>query len=155
MACGPRRAWSGCTAILWSATAESWANTPSDSTTNSWLFPPETEEVQFDEKWSFVYKKQEHCDPTDPADAQRGDWWDHTAYDPEHKLVLCVTPGPRMLEQTETVVLDVYQRTEGRPLRLMTSDDYPAYKDAIRHVYGTEVTTTPTGRDSHRMVPEK
>ena len=37
----------------------------------------------------------------------------------------------------------------------MTSDDYPVYKDAILHVYGTEVTTTPTGRDSKRMVPEK
>ena len=53
------------------------------------------------------------------------------------------------------MVSDVYQRTEGRPLRLMTSDDYPAYKDAILHVYGTDVTTTPTGCDSHRMVPEK
>ncbi len=69
--------------------------------------------------------------------------------------MLCVVPGARMSEQTETVVSDVYQRTEGRPLRLMTSDDYPAYKDAILHVYGTDVTTTPTGRDSHRMVPEK
>ena len=28
----------------------------------------------------------------------------------------------------------------------MTSDDYPAYKEAILHVYGEEVTTTPTGR---------
>ena len=71
------------------------------STTSSWLFPPQTREVQFDEKWSFVYKKQEHCDPLDPADAQRGDWWDHTAYDAEHKLVLCVVPGARTAEQAE------------------------------------------------------
>ena len=28
-------------------------------------------------------KVQEHCDPADPADAQRGDWWDHTAFDAE------------------------------------------------------------------------
>jgi len=90
-----------------------------------------------------------------PADAQRGDWWDHTAYDAEHKLVLCVVPGARSAEQVEAVVAQVHQRTEGRPLRLLTSDDYPAYKDAILHVYGREVTTTPTGRDSKRMVPEK
>jgi hypothetical protein len=108
-----------------------------------------------DEKWSFVYQKQEHCDPADPADAQRGDWWDHTAYDPEHKLVLCVVPGARMAAEAEAVVTAVYQRTEGRPLGLMTSDDYPADKDAILHVYGTEVTTTPTGRPSQRMEPEK
>lgn len=108
-----------------------------------------------DEKWSFVSKKQEHCDPNNPADAQRGDWWDHTAYDPEHKLVLCVVPGARTVEQTEAVVESVKERTEGRPLRLMTSDALPAYQDAILHVYGTEVTTTPTGRDTKRMVPEK
>ena len=40
-----------------------------------------------------MYKKQEHCDPNNPADDQHGDWWDHKAYDPEHKLVLCVVPG--------------------------------------------------------------
>jgi len=55
----------------------------------------------------------------------------------------------------EAVVADGHRRTEGRSLRLLTSDDYPAYKEAILHVDGTEVTTTPTGRDSRRMVPEK
>jgi IS1 family transposase len=128
---------------------------PSSSTTSSWLFPPRTEEVQLDEKWSFVSKKQAHCDPNNPADDQCGDWWDHMAYDPEHRLVLCVVPGARTAENAEAVVADVKERTEGRPLRLMTSDDYPAYKEAILHEYGTEVTTTPTGRDSQRMVPEK
>ena len=43
------------------------------------------------------------------------------------------------------MVADVKQRTEGRTLRLMTSDDYPAYKTAIEHVYGAEVATTPSG----------
>jgi IS1 family transposase len=104
-----------------------------------------------------VFKKQEHCDPDNPADAHQGDWWDHTAYDPEHKLVLCVVPGARGAEEVEAVVADVKQRTEGRPLklRLITSDDYPAYQVAIQQVYGTEVTTTPRGRASRRMVPEK
>jgi hypothetical protein len=53
------------------------------------------------------------------------------------------------------VVADVKERTEGRTLRLITSDDYPADKTAIEHVYGTEVTATPSGRASRRMVPEK
>jgi IS1 family transposase len=102
-----------------------------------------------------VHKKQEHCDPNNPADDQHGDWWDHKAYDPEHKLVLCVVPGARGVEEAEAVVGEAQQRTGGQPVRLMTSDDYPAYKEAILHAYGTEVTTTPSGRDRRRMVPEK
>ena len=53
------------------------------------------------------------------------------------------------------MVAEVHRRTEGRSLRLWTSDDYPAYKEAILQVYGEEVTTTPTGRPVRRMVPEK
>ena len=54
----------------WPASPDS---TPTTLTTSSWLFPPRTREVQFDEKWSFVAKKQKNCDPTDPADDHKGD----------------------------------------------------------------------------------
>ncbi len=128
---------------------------PGHSTTSSWLFPPQTDEIQFDEKWSFVFKKQEHCDPNDPADDHRGDWWDHVAYDPEHRLVLCVVPGARDVESVEEVVDETQQRTGGRVLRLMTSDAYSAYETAILAAYGQEVTTTPSGQGVRRMVPEK
>jgi hypothetical protein len=128
---------------------------PGRSTTSSWRFPPRTDEVQFDEKWSFVFKKQTHCDPDDPADANRGDWWDHVAYDPEHRLVLCVVPGARDVECVEEVVDETKQRTGGRVMRLMTSDAYSAYETAILAAYGQEVTTTPSGRESRRLVPEK
>src|SRR5205823_3255372 len=90
-----------------------------NSTTSSWLFPPQTEEVQLDEKWSFVFKKDEHCDPHNPADDQSGDWWDHTAYDPEHKLVLCVVPGARTAENAEAVVADVQEGTEAALARAL------------------------------------
>jgi IS1 family transposase len=66
-----------------------------------------------------------------------------------------VVPGARNAENAETVVADVHRRTEGRPLRLWASDDYPAYKEAILRAYGAAVTTTPTGRPVRRMVPEK
>jgi IS1 family transposase len=52
------------------------------------------------------------------------------------------------------VVTDVHRRTEGRPV-LITSDAYPVYEEAIRHVYGEEVTTTPQGRPVRRMIPER
>jgi hypothetical protein len=127
---------------------------PGSCTTSSWLFPPQTREVQLDEEWSYVSKEQEHGDPADPADAQHGDGWDHVAYDAEHELVLCVIPGARGAEEAEAVVTDVHRRTEGRPV-LITSDAYPVYEEAIRHVYGEEVTTTPQGRPVRRMIPER
>jgi IS1 family transposase len=102
-----------------------------------------------------VAKKQEQCDPEDPADDHKGDWWDHVAYDPEHRLVLCVVPGARDVENVEAVVHEAQQRTGGRVMELMTSDDYPAYETAILHAYGQAVATTATGRPSRKLVPEK
>jgi hypothetical protein len=69
--------------------------------------------------------------------------------------VLAVVPGARDAESVEEVVAEVKDRTGGRMMDLMTSDDYPAYETAILQAYGQEVTTTPTGRPSRRLVPEK
>ena len=99
-------------------------------------FPPEAREVQLGEKWSFAARKQANCDPGDPADDHRGDWWDHVAYYAEHRLVLAVVPGARSIENAEEIVAAVHDRTGGRPDSLLTSDEYPAYETAIDHVYG-------------------
>jgi hypothetical protein len=86
---------------------------PTTPTTSSWPFPPETREVQLDEKWSFVAKKQAHCDPDDPADDHKGDRWDHVAYDAERRLIVAVVPGARSIEDAEEAVREVYDRTAG------------------------------------------
>jgi hypothetical protein len=70
-------------------------------------------------------------------------------------LVLCVVPGARDVECVEEVVQETRRRTGGRILRLITSDAYPAYETAILAAYGQDQTTTPSGRESRRMVPEK
>ncbi len=77
------------------------------------------------------------------------------AIDPETRLVLAVVPGARDTESVEEVVDQVKDRTGGRVMDLMTSDDYPAYETAILRAYGQEVTTTPSGRPSRRLVPAK
>jgi hypothetical protein len=114
--------------------------------TSGWLFPPRTREVQLDEMWSFVAKKQARCDPTDPADDHKGDWWDHVAYDAEHRLVLAVVPGARSIENAEEAVGEVHDRTGGREDVLFTSDEYPAYETAIGHVYGEPEPPKPSAR---------
>jgi hypothetical protein len=100
-------------------------STPRPPTTSWWPFPPSTREVQFDEKWSFVYKKQKNCDPTDPADDHCGDYWDYVAYDPEHRLVLAVIPGARTEENGVAIVGEVAERLGGAPPELLTSDENP------------------------------
>jgi IS1 family transposase len=103
--------------------------TPPNCTTSWSLFPPKTAEVQFDEKWAFVGKKQKNCDP---EDAWRGDCWDHVALDPESRLVVSLVVGKRTAEATHTLVRDFRRRTANRVMRLMTSDEYPVYEEAIR-----------------------
>jgi IS1 family transposase len=126
---------------------------PATPTTNSWRFPPLTTEAQFDEKWSFVAKKEAHCDRDDPADDRKGDCWDHVALDPEHKLVVAVVPGKRTAEGTAALVAEFRRRTGGRLMDLMTSDDYPAYETAILHAYGETITPPRTGKPGRPRAP--
>jgi IS1 family transposase len=94
--------------------------------TSWWAFPPSTCKVEFDEKWSFVGKKEKNCDRSNPADDFQGDHWDHVAYDPEHRLVLSLICGQRTDAHTKLLVADCAERTGGRLLDLMCSDENPA-----------------------------
>ena len=103
------------------------------------LFPPQTSEVQYDEKWAFVYKKQQNCDPTNPKEGKHGDNWDHVAFDPEHKLVVSLVAGKRTKENVNRLIADFRERTQGRLMRLYSSDEYKPYKDAILKEYGRRI----------------
>jgi hypothetical protein len=105
---------------------------------NSWRFPPETREVQVDEKWAFVAKKEASCDPVDPLDRLCGDDWDHTAIDPESRLLLGLVPGKRDGATCERLIRQVHDRTGGRTDLLITSDEHAPYGTAIHEVYGVE-----------------
>ena len=90
--------------------------------------------MQFDEKWAFVGKKEKHCDPAEPADAQQGDNWDHVAFDPEHRLVVSVVPGKRTSENVRLLMNDFKERTEGRLMNLITTDEYPVYETELLEI---------------------
>jgi len=130
-------------------------NIPTTLMTSSWLFPPRTRAVQFDEKWSFVNKKQKNCDPNNPADDHKGDWWDHVAFDPEHKLVLAVVPGAHVIENVEEVVAEVKDRLGDQTPALMTSDEYAAYETVIATTFSEVVLETPTGPGRRPVLPER
>jgi IS1 family transposase len=130
---------------------------PTTLMTSSWLFPPQTREVQFDEKWAFVGKKQKNCDPNNPDDDQCGDYWDFVAYDPEHRLVLAVVPGARTAENAQAIVEEVQQRVGvgEAPPALMTSDELSAYTTAIEATFGVPMPAPERrGPGRPRVVPE-
>ena len=72
-------------------------------------------EAQFDERWSFVGKKQKHCDPSKPEDDAQGDQWDHTALDVESRFVVSLVIGKRDRETLQEVVQDFAGCTGGAP----------------------------------------
>jgi IS1 family transposase len=128
---------------------------PATYTTNWSSFPPRTREVQFDEKWAFVAKKEKNCDPGDPADDRKGDTWDHVAIDAESRLIISVVPGARTAESVVAVVEDVKRRTGGRLMALITTDGYPAYEEALLQAYGETITPPRTGRRGRPKAPYK
>lgn len=99
--------------------------------------------MQFDEKWAFVGKKQKNCAP---QDVRCGDCWDHVAIDPASRLVVSLVVGKRTTEAAHALVRGFRRRTGSRVMRLMTSDEYPVYAEAIRDAYGIRVTPPRTGR---------
>ena len=96
-------------------------------------------------------KRPEDCDPADPADAQLGDRWDHIAFDPEHRLVLSAVVGKRTEGNARQVVHEVRERTDGRFLNLIPSEEYPAYQTAILDVYGEPTGTSPKRAGGRRL----
>ncbi|MBV8313426.1 MAG: hypothetical protein JOZ53_00555 [Planctomycetaceae bacterium] len=130
---------------------------PATLRTSSWLFPPATREVQFDEMWAFVGTKQKNCDPADPDDDHKGDWWDHVAFDPAHKLVLAVVPGARVTESVAEVVTEVKDRLDEQPPALMTSDEYPVSETVIEEVFSQPVVAPqePARPGRRPLLPER
>lgn len=109
--------------------------------------------MQLDEKWSFVGKKQRHCDPADEDDLFAGDQWDHVAYDPEHRLVLAVVVGKRIEGNAEMLLGEVRARLGGGCPGLVMTDGLAAYEGAILGAFGEWVTPPRTGRPGRPALP--
>ena len=117
------------------------------------LFPPQTRNLQYDEKWSYVYKKQKNVSIDESL---YGNCWDFVAYDPDNKLVVSVVVGKRTKANTYKVVQDAYQRTGGRYMDMLTSDEYKAYQGAILDTYGeVEVSNNKTEESKKVGRPSK
>jgi len=77
------------------------------------------------------------------------------AFDPEHRLLVSVVVGKQSGEHTRLLVEDFHARTGGRLMNLMTSDENPAYAEAILEVYGEQYQPRRQGRRGRRPAPRK
>jgi transposase-like protein len=116
---------------------------------------PEARELPRDEMGSFGAQKEKNGDADDPEDRFRGDGWDHLAFDPEHRWVVSVVPGPRTAESVQGRVTAVKGRLGGRAPELITTDEYSAYEGAILEAFGTEVVPPRTGKPGRPRKPYK
>ena len=76
------------------------------------------------------------------------------ALDPEHRLVVSAVVGKRTEDNARQLVYELRERTDGRPLNLITSDEYPAYATAIAEVYAETTPATAGVPAARRLPPE-
>jgi IS1 family transposase len=95
-------------------------------------------ECQLDELWSFVHTKEAHL-PWAKLDCESyGDAWVWIAFAPVWRLVVAFVVGKRTQESAD-LLLERVKAVTNPHVPLFTSDQLPAYADALLHVYGTWV----------------
>lgn len=95
------------------------------------------EEVQLDEMWSFVYKKEKHLSEEEYLSQLRGDQWCWVAFDARSKVVVQYEIGRRTYSLARELLRHFRQRTDGAIPALITSDEYEGYPVALLEVYGS------------------
>ena len=92
-------------------------------------------EVQLDEFWGFVFKKEYNLTDEEKLFEESGDMWTYTAIMPENKLIFAHFSGKRTYENTRKFISMIRKRSDGT-IPFFTSDGYEGYSEAILSVYG-------------------
>lgn len=92
-------------------------------------------EIQIDEVWGFVNKKQRNVTADD--DPTFGDVWTFTAIDPDTKIVPCFKVGKRDGATANAFVTDLASRLKNRIQ--LSSDGLASYVAAVEAGFGSEV----------------
>lgn len=92
-------------------------------------------ECQLDELWSFVHTKEQNLICARLLCETYGDAWVWVAFAPTWRLVVAFVVGKRTQEHARLLLKRVAHVTD-KHIPFFTSDQLPAYKDALLHVYG-------------------
>ena len=93
------------------------------------------ENLQFDELWGYIGKKEGHMRPDD--NPELGDCWTFVALDADTKLIPAFRVGKRTAANTQAFVKDVASRITNRPQ--VSTDGFRKYIDAMDIAFGAEV----------------
>lgn len=93
-------------------------------------------QVQLDELWTFVHKKERMLKDWEKLYSEWGDTWVWVAFDPVHKLVIAVLVGERGEEEAVGFVARLRARLTDACQPLLTSDCLPHYAGAILQAFG-------------------
>ena len=103
-------------------------------------------QVQLDELWTFVRKKERMLTEWENLHSEWGDTWVWVAFDPIHKLVVAVLVGERTAEEAVGFVARLRARLADACQPLLTSDALPHYVGAILQVFGVWVQPQRRGK---------
>lgn len=93
------------------------------------------ENLQLDELWGFIGKKEKQVLPTD--NPELGDVWTFCALDAKTKLIPAYKVGKRTAANTQAFVKDIASRIKNKPQ--ITTDGFAKYVDAVENAFGAEV----------------
>jgi len=96
-------------------------------------------QVQLDELWTFVHKKERGLTEWEKVHSERGDTWIWVACDAMHKLVIAVLVGERTEAEAVGFLARLRARLSATCQPLLTSDALPHYAKAILQVFGVWV----------------
>jgi len=96
----------------------------------------DAKQIQVDEIWGFVGKKQRNIQATEDPESW-GDAWTFVALDPETKLVPSYVVGKRDWEHTQRFVADIASRVKNRIQ--LSSDGMNAYLATVEEAFGGDV----------------
>jgi IS1 family transposase len=112
----------------------------------------ELTEIQLDELWTFV-KKKENTKTEEDIECQSGRTWVWTAIDVSSRLLITSFVGGRELDDARSMLKDLTGRLSKKPL--FVSDELIHYKSILAEIFYSLSPYAPTGKRGRPRNPEK
>lgn len=103
---------------------------------DSYMHNLKCQNVQVDEIWCYVGKKQRHLKETDNIE-ELGDQWVFVALDADSKLIPSYIVGKRTAGNTQAFIMDLSSRLDNQVQ--LSSDSFPFYVEAVEAGFGPDV----------------